>query len=279
MTIPARRALQYEFELSVDGGGALEEYLDGLFHALPLATSPEPVPWRLKPVDGTDKTGWELMVGEECQSRAESAERLVHDVVHQLNAIAIPGWDGVVCHAGGVTRGALGVVLPADMESGKTTLTAGLVRAGFGYLTDEGVAFHRGGRLIEPYAKPLSIDPGSQFLFPELEPDAPLANDEYKTMQWQVPPRAFREGAVGAPCDVGVIVFPNYEEGARSELVPVRPAEALVEMAKNTFSFNTDSRAALDELVVIVRAVPSYRLTVGSLDEAVGIIEELTADV
>ena len=44
------------------------------------------------------------------------------------------------------------------MESGKTTLTAGLVRAGFDYLSDEAVAFDWDTLDIVPYAKPLSID-------------------------------------------------------------------------------------------------------------------------
>ncbi len=203
----------------------------------------------------------------------------MYEVVHTLNAVAIERWDGVVCHAGGVARDGVGIVLPADMESGKSTLTAGLVRAGFDYLSDEGIAFHPDTNLIQPYPKPLSLDPGSWFLFPELEPRADLGDDDYKQNQWQVAPDAIREGAVADPCPAGVLVFPQYVEGSTTELVPIGRAEALIELAKNTFSFNQQSRFALEQLAGIVRVVPSYRLTVGSLAAAVATIEQLVSSM
>ena len=113
---------------------------------------------------------WEFHVDGHRQAGASTGARLVADIVLALNALAIPEWHGVVCHAGGVARDGSGVMLPAEPESGKTTLTAGLVRHGFDYLTDEGVAFRPGTNIVEPYPKPLSIDVGSWPLFPEFEP-------------------------------------------------------------------------------------------------------------
>ena len=132
---------------------------------------------------------------------------------------------------------------------------------------------------IEPFPKPLSIDPGAWHLFPELEPHADLDSDEYKRDQWQVPPAAIRADPVGGPCSARVLAFPNYVEGAPTELAPIGRAEALVELAKNTFSFNQKSRAALDELAIVVRAVDCYRLTVGTLDDAVAIIQRLADEI
>jgi hypothetical protein len=91
----------------------------------------------------------------------------------------------------------MGLVFAGVMEAGKTTLVAGLVRAGFGYLTDEAGAIERETLLIQPYPKPLSLEPGSWPLFPELEPQADLATDEYKAYEWQVPTAAIRPGALG----------------------------------------------------------------------------------
>src|SRR6266496_1261494 len=46
--------------------------------------------------------------------------------------------DRVLIHAGAVeSTGGVWVLLPAPSGSGKTTLVAGLVRSGFGYLSDE----------------------------------------------------------------------------------------------------------------------------------------------
>ena len=97
------------------------------------------------------------------------------------------------------------------MESGKTTLTTGLVRAGFCYLTDEAVSFDWETGVIEPFPKPLSIDPGSWFLFPELEPPPPPG--EHGTSGRPVAgARGVRSGpmrVVGRPCRARFVVFPR----------------------------------------------------------------------
>ena len=271
------RALSYDFELDVQGHDRLARHLEALFAPMRHA-GPDPVHWVVRATEN-DAAGWELVADGGMIASAESATRMVPEVVHKLNTVAIPRWDGVVCHAGGVARDGLGVVLPAHIEAGKSTLTAGLVRAGFEYVTDEGLAFERDKNLIAPYPKPLSLDPGSWFLFPELEPRAELGDDDYKQEQWQVAPDVIRLGAVADPCPAGAIVFPRYVEGSTTELVSVRRAEALVELAKNTFSFNQQSRFALEQLAAIVRAIPCYRLTVGSLATAVATVEELVSSL
>jgi hypothetical protein len=55
----------------------------------------------------------------------------------------------------------------------------------------------------------------------------------------------------------------------------VTRAEALVELAKNTFRFREHPRRALDALALVVREVECYRLCVGDLDEAVDHVAEL----
>jgi hypothetical protein len=94
------------------------------------------------------------------------------------------------------------------MESGKTTLTAGLVRSGWSYLTDEAVAFDWDTGRSRPFPKPLSVDPGSQHLFPELArrrrpPPRPMASSNGR-----FPPSMFRPDAVGERCRAGFASFP-----------------------------------------------------------------------
>jgi hypothetical protein len=197
-------------------------------------------------------------------------ERLVSPLVQDVNRQAVESTDRLSLHAGGVECDGVGFVFPAAMEAGKTTLTAGLVRAGFGYLTDEAVAIDPKTLMIQPYPKPFSLDPGSWGLFPELEPHADFDSDDYKADQWQVPPRAV--GRIGRSCPVGVIAFPQYVPDARTELIPIKRSEALVELATNVFGFRARAREALDVLAEVVRGAECYRFTVGDLDAAVGLI-------
>jgi hypothetical protein len=206
---------------------------------------------------------------------APAPEQLVGSLVRDINRRAIDRCEPVALHAGGVERDGLGLAFPGRMEAGKTTLVTGLVRAGMGYLTDEAVAVDPETLLIRPYPKPLSLDPGAWALFPELEPNVPLATDEYKQDQWQVPSAVIRPGALGRSCPVGLVVFPRFAPGATTALEPLRRAEALVELAKNTFGFEGKSRVALDLLADVVRRADCYRLTMGYLDEAVSLLWKL----
>ena len=217
----------------------------------------------------------ELRLDEDRVFQAEVAEALVGPLVHDLNRRALDSSEHLILHAGGVVGDGVGVVFPGAMEAGKTTLAAGLVRAGLGYLTDEGVAIDRETLRIHPYPKPLSVDRGAWPLFPELEPDADLATDAYKHDQWQVPPTDIRPDALGQSCPVDVIVFPKHVPGGETALEPLGRAEALIELAKNTYKFNVQERAALDVLAEVVRPAACYRLTNGNLDAAVTAVTSL----
>jgi hypothetical protein len=163
------------------------------------------------------------------------------------------------------------------MEAGKTTLVAALVRAGFGYLTDEAVAFGWDDHNIEPYPKPLSVDPGGWELFPELEPDFDLATDSSKVTQWQLAPSDIRSGTVGRRCAARFVVFPRYENGTETKLESMNRATALIELAKNTFAFKDQAHRALETLDAIVREVECFRLSMGDLDAACELVSGLSA--
>jgi hypothetical protein len=207
--------------------------------------------------------------------QSSSVGDLATSFVHYVNRKAIASDYAVICHAGGVERDSVGVVLPAHTESGKTTLTAGLVRAGFSYLSDEAVAFDPVTHVIEPYPKPLSIDAGSHHLFRELEPAPAPGDAAAPDDQWQVPPDAIRPGSVARPCTARLIVFPKYEADTPTELEPLSRATGLLELATNTFEFRDHARRSLELLAEVVRGAQCYRMAVGDLDDACALINEL----
>jgi hypothetical protein len=271
----ARRAVSYSFRLTCEHD-ALGEWFDGLVGALPIVDADEGTnEWLVTRAPGEEPARWCFLVDGEERGSSPYPDQLATTMIQTLNGQVVKHWSGVVAHAGCVSIDGDAILLPADPESGKTTLTCGLVRAGFSYVTDEGVAFRPGTSRIEPYPKPLSLDPGSWFLFPELEPEVPPHLDDAASSQWQVPPDAIRANAAAGPCDARYIVFPKYVEGADTRLTPIGRAEALVDLAKNTFEFNQHSREYLDQLAVVVEACDCYRLTVGTLDDAVACIQEL----
>jgi hypothetical protein len=265
-------ALGYRFDVAI-ADPRLAEDVDRLFTALRSA-DPTEHHYTLREVDDSSDSLELRLDGSRVQVLTDAA-RLVATLVRDVTRHALEDCPHLTLHAGGVEQAGVGVVLPGVMEAGKTTLVAGLVRAGFDYFTDEAVALDRSTLEIHPYPKPLSIDRGAWPLFPELEPHAVATDDDPRDGQWQVPVEAIRPGAVGEPCRVDVIVFPRYERGARTSLEPLRRAEALVELAKNTFEFDVQARTALDLLAEVVRGRECYRLPMGDLEGAVELVSRL----
>jgi hypothetical protein len=178
----------------------------------------------------------------------------------------------VVLHAAGAERDGVTVLLPAAMEAGKTTTVAGLLRAGFRYLTDEAVALDPDTLAALPFHKPLSIDAGSWEVLADLRPDDP----ERVLAQWQVAPTS-----VAPLCsDVvpRVIVAPQYVAGASTELLPITRGAMLAHLAGCCFAFADQPRRNLDVLARLVAAADCRRLVVGDLDRAVDLIKELVEE-
>lgn len=179
----------------------------------------------------------------------------------------------VVLHAAAAERDGVTVVLPAAMEAGKTTTVAGLLRAGFSYVTDEAVAVDPVSLEVLPFHKPLSVDAGSWSVLADLRPREP----ERVLSQWQVPPRSV--APVVGHVVPRLIVAPQYEAGAVTELLPVSRAEMLVHLAGCTFEFGADPARNLAVLSRVAAGAGCYRLVIGDLDRAVEQIQALTDDV
>jgi hypothetical protein len=181
----------------------------------------------------------------------------------------------VLMHAACVTAAGVTVILPADQESGKTTTTAGLLRQGYDYVTDEAVALDpRTGR-VTPFPKTLSLDPGSWHLFPELR----TTYADPRARQWYVPAGHLGSRQSTGPVDVPrVIVFPRYRAGSLTAIEPVSRAEAVRQLALMTFEFQQHAGRNLRLLGRIAAGATVVRLVIGSLDDAVDAIDSLVSN-
>jgi hypothetical protein len=99
---------------------------------------------------GVDLGGSFLIEG----ASLDLALEILDGVVRSRLASAAP--DKVFVHAGAVAYGGTALLVPAPSFAGKTTLVAGLVRAGATYYSDEFAPLDADG-LVHPYAKPLSL--------------------------------------------------------------------------------------------------------------------------
>jgi hypothetical protein len=176
--------------------------------------------------------------------------------------------ERVLVHASGAVRDGVAVMFPAGQEAGKTTLVAGLVRAGYAYLTDEALAVDVDTLELLPYAKPLSIDPGSWSVLADLRPELAPETFTYLAGQWQVPVQHVRPDAVAGPAVCRMIVFPRYVADAPTTLDPLGRADALATLLQHCFRFHERGARNFEVLARLVAQSHCFRLTSGDLDAA-----------
>lgn len=185
--------------------------------------------------------------------------------------------DFLLIHAGAVVSPeGEGIVMPGQAGSGKTTLTAGLVRAGFGYLSDEAAAIDPVTRRLYAYPKTLNLKEGSFALFADLRAQDgkwPLLKG-----RWHLRARDIRPDALGAACRLGHVIVPCFQEKAATEVTAISRAAAVAELWDNTWNLHLYKERALFLLGDAMRGASACRLVFGDLDEAVEAIRELATE-
>lgn len=213
--------------------------------------------------------------GDEVVRSARPADVVGHLTWHVNQQVIGRGSDLVLLHAAAVSSDGVAVVLPAPMESGKSTLAAGLVDRGFRYLTDEAAAIDPATLRLRAYPKPLSIDPGSWEVLAHLRPQVDDEVARYLVDQWQLAPARFGLDTVDDDVAVGHVVFPRYEAGAETTLAPIPRSRALVRMLEQTFRFERHGRRDFQALARLLATARVHELVSGDLDHACEAVRRL----
>lgn len=268
------RALDHDFAVETSDP-ALGQYLDTVFGSL---AAPGSAAARYAIVE--HEAAVTLAFEDEVLTTTPDPTHAVALLLWHVNQQAVGTSTGLVrLHAAGAARGGRAVVLPAPMEYGKTTLVAGLVKAGLDYLSDEVVALDPATLSIRPYPKALSVDPGSWAVLSEFRPIVEPAAARFVPGQWQVPPGAIRPQAVASGAKPAIVVAPRYRPGEPTRLVPVGRAEMVVELVASTFAFDREPARNLPTLGRLASEARCYRLSVADLDEACDLVLRALDDV
>lgn len=179
----------------------------------------------------------------------------VHDLASDLDfAVAEHATERVFLHAGVVAWDGEAIVIPGRSLSGKTTLTAALVRAGATFYSDEFASIDREGR-VWPHARPLSIRaPGST------EPGRPVPVEDL----------GFEAGL--DPIPVGLIVHTRHVAGARWQPVPLDAGAGLLRVLDNAVVAQTQPQRALSFLAPVTARARVLDGVRGDADETASLI-------
>ena len=168
-------------------------------------------------------------------------------------------------HAAALAAGGQGLLLAGRSGAGKSTLALALLRAGFGFLGDDGcfLAPEPGGVRVLALPDEIDVTDTTVALFPELgflRGRRPPAGSRKR----QLNPEEARGGASLAECTARALVFPRLSGEPRSRLEPMSAAEALLELVPNVLLTEpARGRAHLAALAELARECTCHRLWTG----------------
>ncbi len=192
--------------------------------------------------------------------------------------------DYLFLHSAAMAKGHKAVLLPGPSESGKSTLTLGLLNYGYQYLTDEVVVINPSDLRALPFQRPIYIYGWQSVASAEVEKYFKFCRFKERygnTVQpWQY---AVPQQKAILPKDtsfeVAWIVFPSYNKTQRdSYLKPMSRAAAIFNLMQNGWNTQYFSDVGLKLCSELVKKADCYQLIMGDLKEACELIEKLTGE-
>ncbi len=186
----------------------------------------------------------------------------------------------ITVHSAVLERGGRVVILPAPPGSGKSTLCAALMLNGWRLLSDEMALLDPVSGLVTPSPRPVSLKNESIEVIRGLAPDAsfgPVARDTMKgtVAHMRISPQSL--ALAGESARPAWVVFPQFKRAAALSVQERPKANALVELASNSFNHHVHGRAGFQALATLVDECGCYDLQYGHLDEAIAWFAALAA--
>jgi hypothetical protein len=222
-----------------------------------------------------------LLLNGTSSERSASLDELAPLVKGTLLLEAMNDFSYLLYIHAAVVRSASGcLLLPAAPGSGKSSLTAALIRAGFTYFSDEVALLEEGTLNVWPAPVSLCLKDGAWDLlaprYPEIRDLAIHHRWDGKIVRYLNPPPAALDPGPEKSHPVHWIVFPRYSPQARTELRPLPKADALYRLLQQCLAVPAPlDQAKVASLVNWISEIPCYELPMSWLDEAVALVDGL----
>ncbi len=186
---------------------------------------------------------------------------------------------GLLFHAGGLTWGGKGLLLPGSIGAGKTTLTMWLALKGIdglAYLSDEMVFFPEGSGAMRTYTRPLNLkSPGRAALGDLFDFEAHTGRILSTSHGDLIPPELLN---FAGPCDeipVNLILFPRYAAGSEFELKSLSKAQAGLALMECLVNARNLPEHGFREIARLARTAPAYKMSYAHFDQIGEQVEDL----
>ena len=189
----------------------------------------------------------------------------------------------MLMHAGSVSIGDAGVLIPGSSRAGKSSLTMSLLLRGARYFSDEVGVVNTDSFELMAFPKPLSSRVPN--LFPEVtswfgpSEEEVAAEVDGWTPVWFTHADDIRPGSISDPVRISHIYFPEPGDGSNPALEPISKSEAMKRLLRHTVNFEIVGSKAFHALAGIVREARAYRLMRNGIDSTADLVlENITSD-
>lgn len=188
----------------------------------------------------------------------------------------------LMLHAAVVERHGLAAILPAPPGSGKSTLCAGLIHAGWRLLSDELTLLSLDGPLTAtPLCRPVSLKNQSIDIIGAWAPQAvftPAALTESKGRVAHMKVASAHLRRVGETAVPRWVVFPRWQAGSAAQMRPRAASAGLVELARNAFNFGLLGERGFRRLATTMDQCRCLDFTYSRLEDAVAAFDALVEE-
>lgn len=182
-------------------------------------------------------------------------------------------------HAAALVKGDTGFLFPGSQHCGKTTLTLELIKRGYHLLSDDLAIINRETLAVMPFPRALNIREKSLPLLSGFE-NFIISKREFTIAdekRWFLDLKEF----AGSPFVPNVIVFPQLDPAETAALEPFSRSMALLELLRQNMAPylptlpQPDDASNFEVSSRLVTQASTYRLTVGPVQETIGLLLEL----
>lgn len=229
------------------------------YHQLLKNRSPEQI-FRLITIMGEEANGlfWNDERILQFQSIDETVFEAIESKIQYLMAAALPP-KMYLLHAGAISIGEIGILIPGNSFSGKTTLTREFLKAGAEYFSDDCAIIDQNGMLY-PYSKTLSIRNGFE---------------QGKIVEAE----SIGAKMASQPVPVRLIILAEYAEGSTWINSEITQGKAVWELSKNLFFPTTMTLYPKETLQTLANVANRSKTFYGKRGEAREVVRQVLTEI
>jgi HprK-related kinase A len=185
----------------------------------------------------------------------------------------------LILHAAVIERDGYAAILPGDPGSGKSTLCAALIHAGWRLLSDELALLDLRSGQLHGLARPVSLKNESIDVIGQWATDAVFSQRFTDTAKGTIAllrPPVQSVSRAAEPAWPAWVITPEYSPGVEPSLQPNSRATTFMELAHNGFNYSVHGSAGFDALASLVDRCTCLHFRYSRLDDAVAAFDQLS---